>query len=92
MIDEAVSIDGRMIRVRSCTEKRGLWIEMFFPQRKKDSLDKLVEIITGKEDKQFSDEREPDCFIFIPGDIRNCVAEMLTDTELYVDIDEGDPQ
>lgn len=84
MSDEHISIDGRMIRVRSCTERRGVWVEMFWPQRKKDPLDRMVESITGREDQHFAENREPDDYLFIPGDIRESVAESITQAKLEV--------
>ena len=84
MTDEHISIDGRMIRVRSCTERHGVWVEMFFPKRKPDSLDNIVDAYLGKKPETIDDEAKLDDYMFIPGDIRESVAESITQTKLEV--------
>lgn len=70
MGNEFVSLDGTMYRVRSCTERHGVWVEKFNPAdagRRQD-----VNPHTG--------EVEADDWHFIPGDIKDAVADAIKET------------
>lgn len=87
MSDEFVSLDGRMIRVRSCTERHGVWIEMWWPKKADHHKDPVERAIDGVF-QQDSDDDEPDQCIFIPGDIKGGVGQAVIDETCDVSVED----